>query len=201
MYGPIAACESYVFNAFTLAGRASRSEYWWPTLFVGVLTLAAGVADAVTVFRAMNGSGAISTSLLSYWSPLVSLLTVVPGFTSAIRRLHDTGRSGFWALVVVIPMVGWLIYMVLLALPSEARANDWGQPRVGPNAFGPRSARDTGDTPASKARGKRGHTPSAIDSYAVLLQSEAEPSPEEIARRRQEVHEYFMRNVSRRASA
>ncbi|NIY99664.1 hypothetical protein HC022_26670, partial [Salipiger sp. HF18] len=47
----------------------------------------------------------------------------------------------------------------------------------------------------------RGPAPSALESHAVLMQAGARPSPDELARRRQEMHAYFQRNVSRRASA
>ncbi|MGR3376104.1 DUF805 domain-containing protein [Salipiger abyssi] len=198
MYGPISAFESYLFNALTLNARATRSEYWWPALIVGLAMIAAGVADAMTVMRVSEAGGLPPLNPFSYWTPLLSLLTLVPNITCGIRRLHDTGRSGFWVLVMLVPMVGGLIYILLLSLPSEPRENAWGQPRgqVRPHA------RDDAEPGApTSARRTRGHRPSALDSYAVLLQAEAEPSPEEIARRKQEVHEYFKRNVSRRASA
>lgn len=198
MYGPISAFEAYLFNALKLNARASRPEFWWPVLICGLAAIAAAVADATTVLRATDAGAPLPTGAFSYWSPLLSLLTLVPNFTLGIRRLHDSGRSGVWCLVALIPMVGWLIYMGLMMSPSEARENRWSQPR------GPRMPRAFSETPqgAEAASGQvRGHRPSALDSYAVLLQTEAEPTPEEVARRKQEVHEYFMRNVSRRASA
>ena len=191
MYSPVAVMESYISNAVTLNGRATRSEYWWPALVVGSATIAAGLADAMTVMRAMEDAALPPLGITAYWSPILSLVTFVPNFTAAIRRLHDSGRSGGWTLVTLVPFLGVLVYLVLLLMPSERHENAWGSPRdpgVAPPR--PRSAR-----PAAEAQARR-----PLDAYAVLLQAAAEPSPEEIARRRQEVHEYFMRNVSRRAT-
>lgn len=85
-----------------------------------------------------------------------------------------------------VPMVGGLILLVMMLLPSQRRVNAWGEPRgiaraAGPGRAGPGRA-------------------NAFQSYA-LLQADAQPSPEEIARRKEEVHAYFVRNVSRRAAS
>ena len=192
MYSPTAAVESYISNAFSLNGRASRSEYWWPALVLGSVTIAAGIADALTVMHAIEEAAMPPLGITAYWSPILSLVTLVPNFTAAIRRLHDSGRSGFWTLVTLVPFVGLLVYLVLLLMPSERHENRWGSPRdPAVVASRSRSAR-----PAAEGQPRR-----PLDAYAVLLQAAAEPSPEEIARRRQEVHAYFMRNVSRRATA
>ena len=89
-------------------GRARRSEYWWFFLFT------AAVAGA---------SYFINIAL--YVIAAIGLL--IPGIAVAVRRLHDTGRSGLWFFVAFIPFVGAAALLVLLALP--------GTP--GPNQFGP----------------------------------------------------------------
>ena len=85
---------------FVFKGRASRSEYWWFYLFTTLLTWAALVVDSVT----SSGSGA---------NILVSLALAIPALSSAVRRLHDVNRSGWWLLIVftiigVIPVIIWL---------------------------------------------------------------------------------------------
>lgn len=77
-------------------GRATRSEYWWFVLFVVV----AGVAASY-----------ISSTL----SVLFSLGTLLPMIAAATRRLHDTGRSGWWQLITFVPLVGSIILIVFLA--------------------------------------------------------------------------------------
>ncbi|EPX79744.1 DUF805 domain-containing protein [Salipiger mucosus] len=191
MFGPIAALESYVFNAFRLNARATRAEYWWPTLIVMVATFAAGAADAWTMLSAPSMRD-VPTNPFAYWTPILSLLTVVPSFTAGIRRLHDSGRSGFWVLVTAVPLVGPLVLLILLLMPSEQGPNAWGGPRLpmGGQPGGPRPIRSNSLRPSNP-----------LDSYAVLLQADAEPSPEEVARRKEEIHDYFMKNVSRRNNA
>lgn len=71
-------------------GRASRSEFWWWTLFV-VLVSAAGQAIGNTA------------------GMLVGLGTFIPSIAVTARRLHDIDRSGWWQLVGAIPLIGWII--------------------------------------------------------------------------------------------
>jgi uncharacterized membrane protein YhaH (DUF805 family) len=84
----------------TFSGRATRSEYWWFYLFTTLLTWAAMIVDSVT-------SGGSSAYIL------VSLALAIPALSSAVRRLHDSKRSGWWLLLVftiigVIPVIIWL---------------------------------------------------------------------------------------------
>ena len=90
-------------------GRASRPEYWWFFLSYIVLYL---------LFFAIRVPTIALLIALAYFLPLLS---------AAVRRLHDTGRSGWWYLIALVPFVGVIILIVFLA--SEGNA--------GPNAYGP----------------------------------------------------------------
>jgi len=102
------------------SGRARRSEYWWFYLFTGLV----GVA-AVTVL------GVIALILDATWPlylvDLVMLTLLVPSLAVTVRRLHDTGRSGWWWFLGFVPLVGPIILIVWFATD--------GQP--GPNQYGP----------------------------------------------------------------
>lgn len=86
------------------SGRAQRPEFWWFTLFVFLASLIIGmVSDTVSI--------------------LFSLATLLPSLAVGARRLHDTGRSGWWQLLWLIPVVGWIIMIVLLAQQGDAADN------------------------------------------------------------------------------
>lgn len=78
------------------SGRAPRAEYWWYTLAIVVATLVVSVVESIV------GLG----GMLAGYGPLTLLLTLallVPGLAVTVRRLHDTGRSGWWVLLPLIP--------------------------------------------------------------------------------------------------
>jgi uncharacterized membrane protein YhaH (DUF805 family) len=82
-------------------GRASRAEYWWFALTVGVTGLLLGFLDAALLHaRAYGNYGPLGLSF--------TLACIVPGLAVLVRRLHDTDRSGWWALVR-IPSYAFLL--------------------------------------------------------------------------------------------
>lgn len=82
-------------------GRATRSEYWWFILFIVLVSL---------------GTSMVSNIL----SGLFSLGTLLPSLAAATRRLHDTGRSGWWQLIVLVPVIGFIVILVFLAQEGKA---------------------------------------------------------------------------------
>lgn len=83
-------------------GRATRKQFWmfWLVSFV--------------------------LSLIPIVGFVVALATLVPSICLGIRRLHDTGRSGLWLLIVLIPLIGALVLLFFLVQPSQAEANKYG---------------------------------------------------------------------------
>ena len=103
---------SVVKRSLDFSGRAGRSEYWW---FVVV-----GVAIGVV---AQTFDLLIGVPVLS----MVFMLAVfVPGVSVSVRRLHDTDRSGWWMLAGLVPLVGALVVLVLMALPGSEAENQFG---------------------------------------------------------------------------
>lgn len=132
------AMGRFVARTFQLRGRASRSEYWW-WMLVNVVVLAmtqliipalvSGRTPEPTLFLGPFGSALFATiELVNVYptdapsSPIAAfslviagawlVATIVPGFTIAVRRLHDSGLSGWWALLAVVPP-GPLVLLLL----------------------------------------------------------------------------------------
>lgn len=125
--GFTAAIRSGFDHYVKFDGRASRSAYWWWALFVFIVGIVANVLDGVfglQQFREFNGQMYAAGGVIS---GLATLALLLPNLSVTIRRLHDTDRSGWWWFIVIIPVVGWIIYLYFMI----AR----GTP--GPNRFGP----------------------------------------------------------------
>ena len=103
----------------TFDGRATRPEFWWFALFYFLVQLAAGVLDVALFPNAIFGVVA----------PLVSLALLLPTLAVTARRLHDTDLSGWWQLISLVPVLGFIALIVLCVRPGTA----------GPNRFGPPS--------------------------------------------------------------
>lgn len=103
-------------NYVNFSGRAIRSEYWYWTLFIILISIVTSVIDIVVL-------GATQFSPLT---TVVSLATLLPSLGVSIRRLHDLDRTGWWILLALIPLVGAIILII------------WACTRgtVGPNRFG-----------------------------------------------------------------
>lgn len=100
-------------------GRARRKEYWFFVLFnviiSFVLTLIDGMLGTLSV---ESGVGVLGVIYL--------LAVLLPGIGVSIRRLHDTGRSGWWLLIGLIPFVGAIVIFVFMLLDSTPGENQYG---------------------------------------------------------------------------
>lgn len=95
------------------SGRARCREYWMFTLFHSAVIVALTVLDAVVGSRP--------------WIEAAYLVpTFLPSLAVTVRRLHDTGRNGWWAGLGLIPFVGWIILLVILSGDSEQQTNAYG---------------------------------------------------------------------------
>jgi uncharacterized membrane protein YhaH (DUF805 family) len=93
------------------SGRGRRSEYWYFALFNLLVAIAAGILDAILGTDFDTGSGVIGL--------LASLALLLPGLAAGVRRLHDTTRSGWWILIGLIPIIGWIILIVFYVQDSH----------------------------------------------------------------------------------
>jgi uncharacterized membrane protein YhaH (DUF805 family) len=100
------------------SGRARRSEYWWFFLFTVLVSMVASVLDSI--FGTMS-----DTTNVGVIGSIASLALLLPSIAVAIRRLHDTSRSGWWILIGLIPIVGWIILIVFYCQDSHGE-NQYG---------------------------------------------------------------------------
>ncbi len=94
-------------------GRASRSEYWWFSLFLLLLYVVAAVLGNRILIAA-------------------SLGTILPAISVFVRRLHDVGRSGWWYWIYLVPLVGTIVLLVWCCKKGTVGPNDYG-----PDPFSP----------------------------------------------------------------
>ena len=95
------------------SGRTRRQEFWMFVLFNFLAALVAGFLD-----------GLLGTGGALYG--LYSLAVLIPSLAVGVRRLHDTGRSGWWLLLPLIPLVGGIILLVFFCIESKPGANRFG---------------------------------------------------------------------------
>jgi uncharacterized membrane protein YhaH (DUF805 family) len=97
-------------------GRASRAEYWWFILFCFIVSVLAGIIDAVV------GSVVVGV--------IVSLALLLPQIMVGIRRLHDINRTGLWMFIGLVPLVGAIVLLVFFLTDGTYGDNKYG-PRHG----------------------------------------------------------------------
>jgi uncharacterized membrane protein YhaH (DUF805 family) len=93
-------------------GRARRTEYWMFFLVNLIIAIMIGIIGRI-----------IHVPVLS---TLYSLAVLVPGIAVGVRRLHDTGRTGWWLLISLIPLIGTIWIIVLLASNGDQGSNQYG---------------------------------------------------------------------------
>ncbi len=101
-------------KAFQFSGRARRKEYWSYNLFAFILGMILSVTFDI------SGISPVASTLLIW------VIFLAPGISVTVRRLHDTGRSGWYYLWALLPLVGFILLLIFALLPSEEGANRYG---------------------------------------------------------------------------
>jgi uncharacterized membrane protein YhaH (DUF805 family) len=95
------------------SARASRTEYWMFFLFNIIIAIVLGAIDTI-----IGSPGIIGL--------IFALALLIPGIAVAVRRLHDTDRSGWWLLIGFVPLIGGIVLLVFLVLDSTPSENKYG---------------------------------------------------------------------------
>ena len=110
--GFVDAVKSGFSNYVNFQGRARRSEYWFWFLFTVLLGIVANLIDGILGIYLLAG--------------LATLAIILPSIAVGVRRLHDTGRSGFWLFIALVPLVGAIVLIIFLIGDSAPGANKYG---------------------------------------------------------------------------
>jgi len=95
------------------SGRAQRMEYWMFFLFNFIIAFALGFIEGI-----FGGPGILGT--------LYSLAVLIPGIAVTVRRLHDTDRTGWWVLIGLVPIIGFIVLLVFMVLDGTEGENKYG---------------------------------------------------------------------------
>ena len=106
-------------------GRASRSEFWYFTLFYALISLALALVD-IFVVNPMLGATPDQAAQGGLLELLFALAMLIPSLAIAVRRLHDIGKSGWWYLIGLIPIIGALVLLYFFVLDSQPGSNQYG---------------------------------------------------------------------------
>lgn len=100
-------------------GRARRTEYWMFVLFNVIISICLYVIDgAITGFSLETHSSVLQT--------IYGLAVLVPSLAVGARRLHDTGRTGWWLLIGLVPCIGAIVLIIFMVQDSQPGENEYG---------------------------------------------------------------------------
>lgn len=119
-----------VLKNYTLfSGRARRKEYWMFVLFNIIFAIAASVIDNIlgTTFKFGSDLYGMHHLPYGYVYLLYALALFIPGLAVAVRRLHDVGKSGWFFLIALIPLVGAIWLLVLFCTEGTPGPNEYGE--------------------------------------------------------------------------
>ena len=107
-------------NYAGFSGRARRTEYWMFVLFNVIITIVLQVIS-------------LAIQQVSILGAIYGLAVLIPGLAVGVRRLHDTGRSGWWLLIGLVPLIGAIVLIVFMATDGEPGDNAYGpNPKFAP---------------------------------------------------------------------
>lgn len=117
-----------VFSKYaTFTGRASRSEYWYFTLF-NIITSTLLFLLGIAIGAATGGSDGVPSGLIVGYILYIiyGLGVLIPSLAVTVRRLHDTNNSGWLILLGLIPCVGGIVLLVFMILQGTNGENKYG---------------------------------------------------------------------------
>jgi uncharacterized membrane protein YhaH (DUF805 family) len=108
-------------------GRASRPEFWWFALLYYILIFALAMPFVLGAFRLDPFERMAVAAVFGLFFGLASLALLLPYLAVGVRRLHDTGKSGAWWFIALVPF-GWVVLLVFFASEGDPGSNRYGPP-------------------------------------------------------------------------
>ena len=105
-------------NYVNFQGRARRKAYWMFILFNLIALVVLSFIESAIGLSGQNGYGILTG--------LYTLAIILPLIALAVRRLHDTGRSGWWILIGLVPLIGPIVLIVFYVTDSQPGTNEYG---------------------------------------------------------------------------
>ena len=120
--------KKYYFNVLTnkyadFSGRARRKEYWMWTLYATLIFILAMIMDNVL---GLNFELLGQDLGYGWLYMLAGIINFIPGLSIVVRRLHDVGKSGWFYLIILIPIIGFIWMLILLCSDGVKEENKWG---------------------------------------------------------------------------
>lgn len=114
-------------------GRSGRTEFWSFTLasFAALVSLSVVLGTLGSAVGGSNPGSRFIDQVFQLSIVVGCLGLLLPQLAVTVRRLHDQGRTGWFILLTLVPLVGGLLLLILLALPGEAAGNAYGMPFQG----------------------------------------------------------------------
>ena len=118
--GIVQATKNYFIKGFDFKTRIPRSEFWWPA--IGVLVIIIPTFALLATILEIGDAGLL-TEILEL---VLNIYFLILGISAAVRRLHDTDHSGWYLLLLLIPIIGWIWLVVLYVIKGTEGENRFG---------------------------------------------------------------------------
>lgn len=115
-------------NYAVFEGRARRKEYWMYTLYSFIIMVLAVLIDGLI----SSNEGGLPAGVLFM---IYFFASIIPSLAVTVRRLHDTGKSGYWFFIYFVPLIGGIWLLILLITEGEVGPNKYGPDPKDENAF------------------------------------------------------------------